>query len=516
LNRSFLPLIVFLYILPIPVFSQEPKELQTQAGIEADSIFIINSFLINVDGRTRASIIADLCKFITGEKIRGVPGLEKYIHDKTQILENTRNFDSISIEYSVGSQTNGEYPVDLEINVKDSNNTIVFPQPEYSSKSGYDIRLILRNQNFLGTLQPLKLDLGYIYDQFKRRYFLFILETNTVFSIFDLKWKLKFRNEFQYRPDLDKVFYYGNTTGISVNLPIQSSNLIIGLNESFYVNLENEDKYKPFYGDTQEGFFISNNPYIEWEIPTGIEIGNSGMLYYIPYISFIYNYEFSKWLLDDIRKYPEVYFGHLIGFSGINWIKNFRKGTKILVSNGYEYSFRNKNYDLRPLDINIAFTAINHFIVKNDLFGISSRLQFRHWFYSYIYEEAGDVLRGIADDELFANSVISLNLDFPVKVLLFRPSEWFNNNKLKLMNFDLHLAPFIDIALYNHPENNSIKDIKNILVTGGMEMFIFPQIFRSFYLRASFGYNFSEVFLKNYIPASTDKYEIYIGTGLFY
>ena len=514
MNKSFLPLIVFLYIFPIPVSSQEPKELQTQAKVEADPVFIINSFVINVDGRTRTSVISDLCKLKTGEKIKGIYDLEKYIHEKKQLLENTRNFESISIEYSVGPQKNGEYPVDLEINVKDSNNTIVFPQPEYSSKSGYDIRLILRDHNFLGTLQPLKMDLGYIYDQLQRRYFLFILDTNTAINILDLKWVLRFKNELQYRPDLDKVFYYGNTTGLSVNLPIKSSEMVIGINESFFVNLENEDKYKPFYGDTQEGFFISNNPYIKWKIPVGIEIGNSGRLYYTPYLNYFYNLEFSKWPLDDIRKYPEVYFGHSIGFNGIDWINNFRKGTKVLLSNGYEYSFRNKNYDLRPLDIKIDFTAINHFIVKNDLFGISSRLQFRYWFYSYIYEEAGDVLRGIADDELYADSVISLNMDFPLKVLMFRPSEWFNNKKLKIINFDLHLAPFIDTAIYNHPENNNIKDIKNILFTGGLEAFIFPQIFRSFYFRASFGYNFSGN--KSYIPASSSKYEIYIGSELFY
>jgi hypothetical protein len=498
----------------MPVFSQEPEELQTQAKVEADLVFIINSFIINVDGRTRTSIIADLCKIKTGEKIKGVSGLEKYIHERTQILENTRNFESISIDYSIGPQINSEYPIDLEINVKDSNNAIVFPQPEYSSKSGYDIRLIMRNHNFLGTLQPLKMDLGYIYDQLQRRYFLFILDTKTAINIFDLKWILRFKNELQYRPDLDKVFYYGNTTGISVDLPIKTSNLIIGLNESFFVNLENDDKYKPFFGDTQEGFFISSNPYIGWEIPTGIEIGNLGELYYVPYISFIYNYEFSKWSLDDIRKHPEVYLGHSIGFNGINWINNFRKGTEIILSNGYKYSFRNKNYDLRPLDTNIVFTTINHFLVKKDLFGISSRLQFRYWFYSYIYEEAGDVLRGIADDELYANSVISLNMDFPLKVLMFRPSEWFNNKKLKFMNFDLHLAPFIDTAVYNHPENNNIKDFKNILFTGGIEAFIFPQTFRSFYFRASFGYNF--LGNKSYIPASSGKYEIYIGSELFY
>jgi hypothetical protein len=111
--------------------------------------------------------------------------------------------------------------------------------------------------------------------------------------------------------------------------------------------------------------------------------------------------------------------------------------------------------------------------------------------------------------------MISLNLDFPFKVLRFRPSEWFNNEKLKIMDFDLHLAPIIDIALFSHPENQ-FRNMKNLLVTGGIEALLFPSKFRAFNLRASFGYNFSEVLFKNHMPASSSKYEIYIGTELFY
>jgi len=515
LNKRFWAVIVFIYIQSTNVSSLELEELQTHAEIESDSVFFINSFIINVDGKTRTYLIEDICKLKIGEKIKGFSGIEKYKNEKIQLLENERVFEDISVEYSIGQKKNGEYPIDLEINVKDSHNIVVYPQPKYSSKTGYDLRLKMRNYNFLGTLQPLKLDLGYIYDQFQRRYFLFILDTNTAFNIFNLKWNLNFKNEFQYRPDLERAFYYGNTTGLSVNLPVKSTTLLIGLNESFYVNLENEDKYKPLYGDTQEGFFISSNPYIIWGIPTGIEVGNLGSLYFTPYISFIYNLEFSRWPLDDIRKYPEILFGYSVGVDNINWINNFRKGTKSFISNGYEYSFRNKKYDLRAMDIRIAFTAINHFIIKKDLFGFSFRFKFRHWFYSYIYEEAGDVLRGIDDDGLFANSMISLNLDFPLKILKFRPSEWYNDEKLKIIDFDLHLAPIIDIAFFNHPENQIINK-KNLLVTGGIEALIFPRKFRAFNMRASFGYNFSEVIFKNYIPASLSKYEIYIGTELFY
>jgi len=504
LKKRFWAVIVLLYIQSVNISSEE---------IESNSVFFINSFNINVDGKTKTFIIEDICKLKTGEKLSGISGVEKYIKEKIQLLENERAFEDVSIEYSIGQKKNNEYPVDLEINVKDSHNMVVYPQPKYSSKTGYDFRLRLRDYNFLGTLKPLRVDLGYIYDQFQRRYFLFLFDINAAFNIFDLKWNFNFRNEFQYRPDLDRVFYYGNTTGFYVNLPIKTSTLLIGLNESFYINLENKDKYKPLYEDTQHGFFISTNPYMEWEIPTGLKFGNFGMLNYTPYVSFLYNLEFKKWPLDDIRKYPELDFGHLIWFNSINWINNFRSGTKSVISNGYEYSFWNKKNNLRALDINITVATINHFILVNDFAGFSFRSRFSYWFYSHVYEEAGDVLRGIADDELFANSIFSLNLDFPVKVLKFRPSVWYKNDKLKIADFDLHLSPFIDIAYFTHPEK---KYAENILFTGGIEALLFPLKFRAFKLCASFGYNFTEAVFKNKITASSSKYEIYIGTDFFY
>jgi len=109
--------------------------------------------------------------------------------------------------------------------------------------------------------------------------------------------------------------------------------------------------------------------------------------------------------------------------------------------------------------------------------------------------------------------MFSINLDFPVKVLEFRPSIWYRNDKLKIADFDLHLSPFVDIAYFNHPEN---KYMENILFTSGIEALLFPLKFRAFNLRVSFGYNFSDILLKNKIPGSSSKYEIYIGTELFY
>jgi hypothetical protein len=110
----------------------------------------------------------------------------------------------------------------------------------------------------------------------------------------------------------------------------------------------------------------------------------------------------------------------------------------------------------------------------------------RHWGWASVYNYGGDALRGVIDKDVLTDLMLSLNLDFPFKVFLFRPSEWFNNKKLEFFNFDVHLSPVIDTALYN---NTSTTDnfFENMLVSAGIEAIIYPYKFRSFYFRISFG-----------------------------
>jgi len=134
---------------------------------------------------------------------------------------------------------------------------------------------------------------------------------------------------------------------------------------------------------------------------------------------------------------------------------------------------------------------------------------FRHWTSPNVYYNAGDALRGILDKDVHSDYMLSLNIDVPFRILKFRPSEWFNNAKMQFFNFDLHLAPVIDTAFYHHPSNGNQFSLENMLVSGGLEAVIFPQRFRSLLVRVSFGMNLRS-------PSDTGKYELFIGTDLFY
>lgn len=501
------------------IITEFVSEDEIASEYEDDAVFIIDSFDFNIKGITRQFALINKGELKKGEQITGYANLLEYILNKQQLLYNQRALESVSIQPLIGQKTeDGKYPVELVITTKDSWNIIALPKPQYSTNSGFKLTINLRDYNFFGTLMPLRIDLGYRYDEKKRNYVSLMLDSDIPFMLFNLNWNFIFVNNFEYRPHFKEPYYFNNTTGLQVQLPLASTTVVIGFKESLFINQENADGDKPAFGDYQEGLYFSSNPYIHWVIPTGIEAGEHGQIYYVPYISASINHELSKWPLSDIKTDPNLAFGHSLSFGRIDWKENFRDGTSVNISNSYNYSFRNKRYELRPLDIYYQLSAIGHYILKEDTAGFSGRILYRHWLFSVVHTEAGDVLRGIPDNNVSANFMISLNFDFPVKVLEARPAQWFGIGKFRVFNFDLHLSPFLDIAIFHHPDHQTAFSFRNFLFSGGLEAVVFPQIIRSLNLRMSFGLNLTKFDLSpnsiksGYDPRQAGRYEIYIGT----
>jgi len=139
---------------------------------------------------------------------------------------------------------------------------------------------------------------------------------------------------------------------------------------------------------------------------------------------------------------------------------------------------------------------------------------YRRWFFTDYskrlgyFDEAGDVLRGVVNTDIEANSMLSLNFDVSFKVFEFRPSKWIEDSGFwRTFDLDFHAGPFFDAAVYNNPSNN--EGFKNVLFTAGVEAFLFPLRWQSFFLNISFGYNFS-------LGEKKSSYELFIGMELHY
>jgi len=475
------------------------------------SIFIINSFNYNVKGRTLPFVLNTKAELKKGEEIIGKTHFAKFIKDKRQLLVNERVLkDDVRIEYTIGELTkDGKYPVDLEIYVEDTFNIIALPYPKYDSNYGLSVTIKARDYNFFGSMQPFRVDLGYKKDQEERTYFSLMLDSGFPFQALGLNCFFDFDNYFYYRPELEKPFYYKNRSALSVDIPVKRTTLNLWFGESFIWNDEISDDYKDIYGDVQKGAYMSSNPEISWKIPLGLEIGDYGELTYNPSVSAVINHELYH-PIPYFLKGPYLYFDHSLSFGRIDWIGNFRKGVSVSVSNAYNYDvYYAKTGVDDPWGYSYRIITKGYFILIDDLLGFSTRLSHKHWIKSYD-DYAGDLLRGVFDNDVTAEYILALNLDFDVRAVRIKPYEWFPDIRLmRILGFDVHLNPVFDVAWYKPPNKDASADRKYFLFGAGFEMIIYPHRFRSMYFRISVGWDVSDI-------AKKTPMEIFLGMELFY
>jgi hypothetical protein len=365
-------------------------------------------------------------------------------------------------------------------------------------------------------MNPLRIDLGYNYDENKQHSLMFGVFSSTPFRAFGYYWNFDFDNAVQYR--INAPFYYQNKTGFSMELPFRSTIFTFAFHETFSLNEENPDWAQDAgYSQYQDGLFMSSMLYVSWKIPTGLTVFKFGELIYKPVVSTVFNHEIAKWPLDDFRKGPFLKFTHTLGLEKIDWYANYRKGLSVSAGNSYQYDFSGKYHE-----ISVNLTAIGHFIVS-DFFAVSSRFMYQYWHFPGVLREgdyASLYMRGIADKSITAYQMFLLNLDFPFRLFVFTPSKWFNNRKLGFLDFEMQASPIIDLAVYNRRSFNNDKVLyypNELASTGGIEVVIFPAFMRNLYLRLGFAVNLKEFFTaRPFRLPDGDNREIYLIMGHFY
>jgi hypothetical protein len=541
------PVSIAVFVLVcIAARSQENAGIPAEASgaDESQTVYVIRNIDFDVDGRSKPFALIYNGEFKEGERIQGKEDLEQYLARKQQLLINQRVLEEVSIEYTLEApEADGAVPVNLFIHVKDTWNIIALPYPKYDTNDGFSFTIKAKNYNFLGTMSTLSIDLGFrryekaidsngdgINDAIKlKNRFIFEIDSNTPFRAFGFNWNFNFDHILSYT--IGDPLYYQNVTGLSVEFPFNTTTFTFGFNQYLIFNEENSDELKELYGldNFLEGPYGGSEMYVSWKIPTGLEAGGFGDLYYTPMISGRLNYRAGG--LDEPRK-PLVSVGHSLGFGKMDWIGNYRKGLEASIGNSYSYFFDRSD---APFVINLNAGGTIHWPFTK-IIGVSARLQYRQWWQhsgriqdTIPYYNAGDLLRGVVNNELRAKYMLSLNLDLPFRLLRFFPSEWFNYPKLHLFDFELHLSPFVDMALaestYYKVDDAPLGGLKfnfnDMIMTGGIEIIVFPAFFRSFYIRGSVGYNISYLLNKDKTPDLKWGFfpqwnEIYVGIGHHY
>ena len=494
---------------PVP---ENPACFLDERPRDGDRVYVIAGFEFDIRGRTRPNALLHNARLRVGEKLHGRAGLEEYVRDRTQVLTNMRVLrDTVEMSYSVGERReDGAYPVTFTIRVEDTWNIIALPVPYYDTNTGLDLTVRARDYNFLGTMSPLRVDLGYRFDERGRSSFRLMIDSSIPFTAFGYRWNFKFENVFEYR--VEGPFFFQNTTGLSVELPFRTTWLTVGFEEAFILNEENPRRHRKTYGHFQSGMFMSSRMFASWRIPTGLITRNFGELTYTMGPSITFNHELPNWPLHGFRRGPFANFSHSLDFGRTNWHGNHRSGLSVSLSNSFSHDFSGYDTFHDPFHATLFFSGAGHVIV-NRFFGFSARLQSRNWFFfdgRGYHDNAGDVLRGIADRSMHADSMLSLNTEFPLRVLMFTPSQWLDNNRLRLFDFEFHVSPMLDMAIYNDP-----REGRNIAAAGGLEFIVFPAFMRALFLRVSVGVDVLELLDTRRIPGGNGR-EISIGLGHFF
>jgi len=474
-----------------------------QSG-ENYTVYVIRGVDFAVDGITRPFVLMIHGDFMEGRRLSGRENLREYLDHKRLLLLNQRVLAEVQIEYVLGErEADGAMPVEIMVSVRDSWNWIVFPFPLYTTNDGFSLNLGVLHYNFLGTASILVFDFSYN-QRGEGQGVDFFLQSSTPFQAAGLDWMLTFNHFFDYT--FGQPLFYQNVTGLSVQFPLHRTTLTLGFNQYVTVNERPGTKAKIIYGVT--GLYSpygTTDLFASHRIPLGVNMGGFGEITYTLRLGSRINYPLGA--MDEVRK-PRVSFGHSAGFGRIDWIGNFRRGLSVSLSNSfYRYIGRSDAPFRVSLGGNVAF----HWPLTG-FAGISSRLGYQQrWQWSNVMNSgtggwipdfhAGYVLRGVLDSDIQADRMLSFNLDLPIRVLNFEPSRWFDNQRLRLFDFQIHLSPFIDLALLQGPYNRlksnpytgSRFNVNDMIRAGGFEIIFFSGFLRALQIRASFGYNLQNI-----------------------
>ena len=486
---------------------------------------------------------------------------ETFVNDLRNRLDSERIFKGSSVEATYGeADADGVIAVTLHISTKDTSNSFLLPYPKYKSDdgkfpSGTTVKIKYKDYNFLGLMETLNIDVsaGIETEEDDTDYEMgisFSYDYPFTVSPFDMEWQNEFSIDYTVG---DSSPEYDFTTGIDIRLPFDVFALDLNLKQS----MTRENDYE-IYND--EIYFTE---FEQFSIPITVgEIENWGNVTYTPFVSSTQYWDADGISTDnsDLRG-ASISFGHSISSSRVDWQGNFRSGASVSVSQSYTYN----TYDnaLTPY-----YDGDLEIFLASKYAGLAMR--FYTFQYLQMYNNSdltgtkiGGELRGIRDDQKFDDDEVDasvyaaspyalktpaaliFNFDFPIRVFTSHWQDWrqgfitgflmpvFHTSSdpillrplkaLDYLEFEMQFSPFIDVGLTYNRATKKLYSLRDGFYSGGLEVLVYPERWRSVVGRISFGVDIGRKILKNKLNldnswrrTSTSTWELSIGLGLHY
>jgi hypothetical protein len=481
-----------------------PVSLAAQGPLAVPA-FVIRSVEFEITGVTQEYFLRKTADIVIGTTFPDEVSLNAYVADKAQLLTNLRVLESASIQIVLGERgTDGPTPVDLHVIASDTWNIIVLPYFKYDSNDGLLLSARGRDYNFFGTMQPLRLNLDWTLDTHGDQEYGLSNDFDLPFAAAGLDWTWSLTQSGYYVSG--EPVRYSATTGVDLDLPFGPGTLTLGPSQSIEVNAQ--DSNDVFYDSP---LYFNTEFAAKYSLPLPLEVGHFGMLTYTPYANISRNW-WPGDPLDEALRGTTLGIGHKLSFGRVDWIGNLRNGLTADLSNDNTY-----NFDTRTWTSTISASASGYAVFLPFL-GASTRLSAFYRF-NDTDESAGSYLRGILDARMDTDTMVSLNLDLPVRVIRFVPSEWFGAPWMQFFEFEQLWSPFFDAAI-GHFDGRWFN-FADGWYSAGIEVITFPLKFRSFYVRISAGWDIPAIIqmksLSGRSPRDDESMrELFIGIGAFY
>ena len=463
---------------------------------------------------------------------------ELYCANLEQLFINTRLLENVSITKEYLEEKDGLILVNISVICSDSKHLLALPKISYNSNDGAEIKVKLKDMNFLGFMEDFNFDFNALFKQ--------EVETDPMelalginfqydfpfkmFNYFDNTWS----NDFSFSWTIgDSLPEFNYTTGLTIALPLGENDLKFTVQQSAI-----RDEDYEIYGDD---FYAKEYASLSYPIIIG-KINNVTNVTYTPSFGFTYNWDTDGIDINnsDLSS-PTISLSQSIATSRVDWISNFRTGYDLSISQSFGWNFQTQKF-IPNLEIDTIFHKGFKYIGFSTRFIGIARLNDR--------EKIGSYLRGIRDNQylpgtttyaLKVPAALVFNFDMPVHIITTHWLDWgykmfgsyedmskaskiifyLPHKIFQYCDFELQLNPFIDAALIQHPVKDTTLKFEDGYYAGGLEVLIYPSKWKSFVVRTSVGFDLGRWIFPNkldltYRDTELPKYEIFFGLGLQY
>lgn len=470
----------------------------------AQGALYLRSIEYEVRGRTLPYFLGRAAELVEGREFKDMAALDAYLARARQLLLNERVLDSAEIEPAIGpAEADGRTPVDLVVRVKDTWNIIALPYFKYDSNDGLLLSARARDYNFLGTMLPLRINFNYEYED-DEAVWGGEFDFSYPFPALGLDWSLDFSGGLDFYAEGDNpVASLG--MGLTTSYKLGPGAVDAGLSQRFRFNARDSST-----SEYEDAFFMTTGASLGYGLPLWTS-PNGERLRLRPYAGVSGNWAFAE--LSDARlsNNPTLSGGAGLSYGTVHWLGNFRDGWRASADASVSYTVPNE-----ALSRGVSGTAAYH--KSFGWFGMSARIR---GFYNFddASDAAGDALRGILNKRAVTDAAYVVNLDLPVRVINFKPSQWFEKDWMRLFDFEQHWSPFFDFS-QGHYDDSWFLVTKGFY-GAGMEVITYPSIMRSFYIRISAGWDIVEVLSNRTLSGRSSRdgatiRELFIGLGHHY